>query len=116
MKSVEEQAMGSTATIYKATFTLDVMGSYTESWVSQGTVACDVWPISKTLREQIKDSQRISESDYYISFPIGTGITVKDRAEIDSITYEITFVPLDVTWATNLRCEAKNYNEEQRMS
>ena len=48
--------------------------------------------------------------EYYISLPYNANITVTDIIDVDGKTYEVTFVPQDVTWLTNLRVEAKNYN------
>lgn len=71
---------------------------------------CDIWPISRFNREKHGDTQEISMGEYYISLPYNANIGVADIIDVDGKTYEVTFVPEDVTWLTNLRVEAKNYN------
>jgi len=109
MKEVEESAMGSSGTIYRATFGTSVLGNQSETWSAIGTVICDIWPINRTDRERLSEGLVLSESDYFISFPVGTDITISDIVENEAQTYQMTFVP-KVTWQTNLRTEAKNYN------
>ena len=72
--------------------------------------SCDVWPISRNDREMTGKAQEISEGSFYISLPYNATIDVADIIDIDGKTYEITFVPADMSWLTNLRVEARNYN------
>lgn len=112
MRATEEQAMSSTAVIYRPTYTNGALGSQLQSWVAYGTVACDIWPIPRFDRERSSGNQELSKGEFYISVPHNTTVTVQDRLIIDSRTYEITFVPLNQSWLTNLRLEARNYNGE----
>lgn len=109
MKEVEESVMGSSGTIYRYTLGTSVLGNQSETWAAVGTVNCDIWPINRTDRERLGDGLINSESEYFISFPVGTDITVSDVVDFNSVTYQVTFVPV-ATWQTNLRTEAKTYN------
>lgn len=71
---------------------------------------CDIWPIPRFDREKHGESQEISKGEYYISLPYNASIALTDIIDIDGKTYEVTFIPADVSWLTNLRIEAKNYN------
>lgn len=71
---------------------------------------CDIWPISRNDREKSGKNQEISEGQFYISLPYNASVDVADIMDIDGKTYEITFVPADQSWLTNLRVEARNYN------
>lgn len=115
MRSVEEQAMPSTATIYRLSYTSTPLGDQDEDWASQGTVSCDVWISGSSTGEKNSDSETISMGDYYISVPVGTDIRAEDMLDIDGVTYLITFVPKSQSWQTNIRVEATNLNNELRV-
>lgn len=117
MRDVEETAMSSTCIIKRRTLTSDGMGGYTEGWNAVGTVVCDIWQINERGdREQtVNGSQPISKAKWFITLPYDTNVVAADRIEVDSRTFEATFVPNDSSWLTALRAEAVTYNEEQRL-
>lgn len=115
MRSVEITAMSSEATIYRPTFSSGILGNTTESWSSIGTCYCDIWPISRNTRERNRDSQEISLGEFYISVPYNEDITLEDVLVISGVSYQITFIPKLMSWLTNLRLEAKNYNNELKV-
>jgi len=116
MRSTEETAMDSLATIYAITYTAGALGNTTESYTATSTnIACDIWPLSRNVDEKSSGNQELSMGEFYISLPYNTSVTVKDLIVISGITYEITFVPLAQTWLTNLRLEARNYNGSARL-
>ena len=108
MRTTEEQAMSSTVVIYTPIYTAGALGNTVQTWVASGTVACDIWPINSS--ERSSGNQEISQGMFYVSVPYNTSVTVESRLVINSITYEVTFVPLQQSWLTNLRIEARNYN------
>lgn len=108
MRTTEEQAMSSTAIILSPYYTAGALGDTVESWLVAGTVNCDIWPINSS--EQSSGNQEIAEGQFYIAFPYSTSLTVENKVTVDNILYDVTFVPLQQSWLTNLRCEARNYN------
>jgi hypothetical protein len=114
MRSTENNAMSSVGTIYKPTFGTSVLGQQDETWSNAGTVACDVWPMSRAMEEKNTQTGDISEGDFYISVPYDTDVDYDDIIDINGITYQLTFVPNDVSWLTNKRLHATNYNSELR--
>lgn len=114
MRSTEETAMASTAVIYSPSYSSGALGNQVESWVATGTVSCDIWPIIRNKEEKSSGNQELSEGLYYVSVPYNTVVNVSDLLEIDSISYEVTFVPKAMSWLTNLRLEARNYNNQSK--
>ena len=110
MRDTELTAMSSTAILYRPSYTSSPLGNQTQTFTAFGTVVCDIWPIPRNDREQTGKNQEISEGQFYLSMPYNTAIDVADIVDISSKTYEVTFVPLDQSWLTNLRVEARNYN------
>ncbi len=115
MRATELGAMASTATKYRATFSSGTLGSTSETWSSIGTCQCDIWPISRNTRERNRDSQEISLGEFYISIPYNEDIALEDVLVISGVSYQITFIPKLMSWLTNLRLEAKNYNNELKV-
>jgi len=101
-------ALGSTAVKWRNTFGSSSLGNNAETWAIYGTCQCDIWPINN--HEQIRVSQDIGIGEYFISVPYNEDVTLADVLVINGISYQITFVPLYMTWLSNLRLEAKNYN------
>ena len=112
MIATENQAMSSTATIYRPTTSAGALGNTIEQWVNVGTCSCDIWPINKNNRERSSGNQELALGEFFISVPYNTDVQVIDVLEIDNKTYEVTFVPLGQSWLTNLRLEARNYNNQ----
>jgi len=110
MRATEELAMSSTAVILSPSYTEGAFGDTLESWLIAGTVQADVWPIAKNDREKSSGNQDLSKGEYYISVPFDSAVTVENKLVVDNLLYEVTFVPLQQSWLTNLRCEARNYN------
>lgn len=110
MRSVEATAMPNNGEILKPVLSSTPLGNQEVTWSSYGTVACDVWPITRNVNEFYTGGIDIAEGMFYISVPYNTEITVEDIILIDSLYYQVTFVPKNVSWLTNLRIEAKNYN------
>lgn len=110
MRETELLAMSSTATVYKPIYTETALGNQSEIWTNSGTIACDIWPISRQGNEESSGNQEIAEKHYYISVPYNANIAVSDKLQIASVLYDITFVPNDQSWLTNKRLEARNYN------
>lgn len=110
MIETENQAMSSTAVVLAPSYAEGAFGDTLQSWLVSGTVNCDVWPIARNEREKSSGNQELSKGDFYISVPTSTNITVENKVTVDNVVYEITFVPLQQSWLTNLRCEARNYN------
>lgn len=108
MRDTEQQAMSSVAAIYKPVFSSGALGETFQQYVLDSNTVADVWPFD--ANEKSSGNQEISEAKFYISLPYNTDISVEDCIEIDNITYEVLFVPLQVSWLTNLRVEARNYN------
>lgn len=116
MRTVEESVMSGTAIISRYALTADGMGGYSEAWTNVGTVACDLWPIGQRgERERVTGAQMTQDVDWFITVPHDTEVTAKDRIVIDSRTFEVVFVPNDISWKTALRVEAKAHNEELRI-
>lgn len=112
MIATENQAMSSTATIYRPTTSPGALGNTIEQWVNVGTCSCDIWPINKNNPERSSGNQELALGEFFISVPYNTDVQLIDVLEIDSKTYEVTFVPLGQSWLTNLRLEARNYNNQ----
>jgi head-tail adaptor len=116
MREIEESVMPSTAYILRYNPASDGMGGFTETWGTVGTVTCDLWAINKKGdREPVIGNQITSQGDWYITVPVGTDINARDRVEIESKTFEVTFVPSDASWQTALRVEARLFNQERRL-
>lgn len=111
MRDVEESVLSSTAVIER--FTTSGWPP-SETWAAVGTIACDLWPISRSNREMVTGGQPIQRGDWYITIPYDTDITAKDRITIAGKTFEVVFVPNDRSWDTALRVEAISYNEAYR--
>lgn len=109
MRSTENQAMASTAIILSPNYEDSALGETVETWLIAGTVNCDIWPFNPE-KEKSSGNQEISEGRFYISFPSDTSLTVENKVTVDNVIYDITFSPLQQSWLTNLRCEARNYN------
>ena len=110
MIDTENLAMSSVANIYRVVYTDSALGQQTETWSNLGTVNCDIWPITRNKEESSSGNQELSEGMFYISFPHNTDVDVTDKVQIGTVTYDIIFVPIDQSWMTNKRCEARNYN------
>lgn len=116
MRTVEESVMSGTAIISRYALTADGMGGYSEAWTNVGTVSCDLWPINRRGdRERVVGAQMTQDANWFITVPYDTMVTAKDRIIIDSRTFEVVFVPNDISWKTALRVEAKAHNEELRI-
>lgn len=117
MRTIEESVMTSTAIIRRNTPLRDVMGGFTDSWSAIGTVNCDLWPVgNRGDRENTTSGgQLISHADWFITVPYNTDVIAQDRIDIDGKTFEIVFVPNNISWNTALRIEAKTFNEEYRV-
>lgn len=116
MRVVEESAQSSTAIIKRRGLTPDGMGGNNEAWSAVGTVTCDVWQINKRGdREAVTGAQAASKGDWYITVPSDTTIYATDRIDVDSRTFEVTWVPNTQSWSTALRVEATTFNEERRV-
>ena len=109
MRATENQAMSSNAIILSPNYEDSALGETVETWLIAGTVNCDIWPFNPE-KEKSSGNQEISEGRFYISFPSDTSLTVENKVTVDSVLYDITFSPLQQSWLTNLRCEARNYN------
>lgn len=110
MQSTENQAMSSTAVILSPSYTNGALGETLESWLIAGTVNCDIWPIARNDREKSSGNQELSKGEFYISFPYNTALHVENKVVVDTVLYDLTFVPTAQSWLTNQRCEARNYN------
>jgi SPP1 family predicted phage head-tail adaptor len=116
MRIVEESVLSSTATIQRHALTRDGMGGYSEAWTTVGTVVCDFWHISQRGdRERVTGNQLTQVADWFVTVPYDTDITAKDRMVIEGRTFEVVFVPNDISWKTALRVEVKSLNEELRV-
>ncbi len=118
MREIETSTMSSTAVIRRNSPTSDGMGGYSDSWSIAGTTVCDVWAINtnRSNRENTTaGGQIITHAQWFITVPYNTDVTAKDRLEIDSRTFELTFVPASHSWNTALRCEAITHNNESRL-
>lgn len=112
MIATENQAMSSTASITRPSYTEGALGNQLETWVAVGTVSCDIWPITRNKEEKSSGNQELAEGLYYISFPFDTDVRVTDKATISNVSYDIVFVPVSQSWMTNKRCEASNFNNK----
>lgn len=110
MRITENQAMSSVATILSPSYSNTALGLQEESWTNAGTVSCDIWPIAKNEREKSSGNQEISKGEFYISVPYNTDVSIEDKVVISDVIYDITFVPINQSWLTNLRLEARNFN------
>src|SRR5207249_487852 len=104
-----------TAYIVRATLAVDGIGGRSETWGTVGTVVCDVWPISGVGSERVIGGQITSRAGWYITLPADTDVTVKDRIEESSRTFEVVFVPVKASFRTALRVEANIFNQEKRI-
>jgi SPP1 family predicted phage head-tail adaptor len=115
MQDVEESVLVTTAHILSYGTATDGMGGYSETWGTVGTVLCDLWQINQRAdREMVAGNQITSQGDFFITMPSDTTITAKDRVQIAGKTFEVTFVPDDLTFQTAVRVEARLFNQERR--
>lgn len=114
MRAQQENYLPQTAVIERYSTSADGMGGFTESWTAVGTVSCRLRPMEVEQREMVAGEQMISESRWIVTVPHGTDVTAKDRLQISSRTFQVTFVNNDEGYQTAVRCECTAFNEEQR--
>ena len=116
MQSVQAQAMPNAAiVIQRMTETSDGRGGFTEAWAAVGTVTGRVYPVnSRAYAEFEGGSQLVSETRWYLTAPVGTDITAKDRILTGGRTFEVSEVNNDEDYQTALRAQLTALNEELR--
>lgn len=114
LEAVAESAMAGTLVIKRETRSADGMGGFTTTYPAVGTVACHIWR-DRYGNEKTAGAQVLSEANWYVAVPNGTDIREIDYAEYNgTVTYQITQVPLGITWNPHIRCEAVTLNRELR--
>lgn len=117
MRHIQEMAFPeSTIVIQRATFTSDGMGGFTEAWSNVGTVTGRIYPVnSRAFAEAEGGAQLVSQTRWFLSAPVGTDITAKDRIVFSGRTWEVTEVNNDQSYQTALRAQLTAMNEELRI-
>ncbi len=116
LKAVGESAMGGMLVIYRFTEASNGMGSGIEQHVPVGTVPCHIWR-NRYAEEKITGAQVKSIAAWYVAVPVGTDIReTTDWGVCNDVTYQITHVPVGVTWNAHIRCEAETYNRELKLT
>lgn len=115
MRTEQDRAQPGTAIIYRRADVADNMGGYDESWSAVGTVTARLYPQKLEEREMVAGQQIISKSRWFVTMPNGTSVLAQDRIEMDSRTFEVTFVNNDEGYKTAVRAEVVAHNEEQRL-
>lgn len=116
LRSTQNSILPDTAIIQRYTLTSDGMGGYDQNWSNVGTVRCRLYP--QTLRSMNENPnggmQMISETRWFVTMPVGTSITAKDRVLIDGRTFEVYQVNNNESFQTAVRAEVTAFNEENR--
>ena len=112
MYETENNAMASTAKIYRLSQGMSILGPQDDSYTLSSTVACDLWAIN--VNAQMLDSnETIEVTQYYLSVPYDTDVRLSDVIVVDNAeSYSVLTVPDNETWLTNLRLRVKNYNKK----
>ena len=108
MQTTQDSALPGTAVIYSAGTVTDGMGGYTETWNAVGTADGRLRPIiSRGDNEYVTGSQVAVVADWFVTMPIDTDITAKDRIRIGGRALEVSFVNNDESWRT--ACRVRRY-------
>ena len=114
MQTTQDSALPGTAVIYRADNVTDGMGGFTETWNAVGTADGRLRPIiSRGETEYVTGSQVAVVADWFVTMPIGTDVTAKDRIRIGGRAFEVSFVNNDESWRTACRAECISINEEE---
>lgn len=116
LQAAQNELMPGTAVIQRFALVSDGMGGYDQNWANVGTVRCRLYP--QTLRSMNENPnggmQMISETRWFVTMPVGTNITAKDRVLISGRTFEIYQVNNTESFQTAVRAEVIAFNEENR--
>lgn len=113
-EDVAASAMAGTLVIKRETRTGDGIGGFTTAFLPVGTVSCHIWRF-RYGDEYVTGAQVQSRAQWYVAVPNGTDIREIDICDYNgTVTYQITSVPLGVTWNPQIQCEAVTYNRELR--
>lgn len=114
MQDLQLQAMPGTAIIQRGTVTADGMGGGSVAWPAVGTVVARLYSQnSRAVAEQAGEgAQVISETRWYVTMPVGTQVTAKDRLKINGRLFHVTEVNNTQDWKTAVRCSVYALNEE----
>ena len=114
MQTTQDSALPGTAVIYRADNVTDGMGGFTETWNAVGMADGRLRPIiSRGETEYVTGSQVAVVADWFVTMPIGTDVTAKDRIRIGGRAFEVSFVNNDESWRTACRAECISINEEE---
>lgn len=116
MREQQERLLPGSVVIERYTLSADGMGGYTETWGAVGTVLGRIYPVQRRGQvEFVAGAQRISESTWFATFPVGTDVQAKDRLVKSARSWEVTKVNNDEDYQTAVRCELTAHNEERRV-
>lgn len=116
MRAEQERLLPSDVVIERYTLTPDGIGGFTEAWPAVGTVTGRIYPVQRRGQtEFMAGAQRISETTWYATFPVGTDVQAKDRLVKGTRSWEVTKVNNDEDFQTAVRCELMAHNEERRI-
>ena len=113
MQTTQDTALPGTAIIYQATMSSDGMGGFTEVWNASGTADGRLRPIiSRGDNESVTGGQVTQVIDWWITMPLATTVTAKDRIRFGDRAFEVSYVNNDESWRTAVRAECISMNEE----
>ena len=115
MQAVQNTILPGTAIIQRYSETDDGMGNTLETWANVGTANCRLMPQVNRRMEGVAGGQEISETLWYVTMPVGTVVTAKDRLKIGNRTFQITEVNNSQSYQTAVRCDCTAFNEELRV-
>lgn len=111
MRTMQEEYLPGTAVIYRSTTTSDGMGGFNDVYSAVGTVDCRLLPPSGD--ERVAGEQIISITEWFITLPHDTNVTVKDRITVDDVRqFEVLWINENEWSHTAMRCAVKAYGEE----
>lgn len=117
MRAVQIAALPGTAVIERATLASDGMGGFDASWAAVGTVAARLYPreVRAIAESAAGGAAVISTSRWFVTLPVGSTVTAKDRLVISGRSWEVLSVNNSEMWQTAVRCEVQAFDEERRV-
>lgn len=101
MREDIETLLPDTCVIQSKTSTPDGMGGQSESWSASGTANCRL--DRQSGNETVAGGAIRPYSQWVLTMPYQTSVTVQNRAEHGGLTYNIVEVNLDKSWPDCVR-------------
>ena len=101
MRSDIETLLPDTCVINTLTSVSDGMGGQTNSWEASGTVDCRL--DRRSASEQLSGGAIRPYSEWVLTVPYGTSITVQNQVTHGGLTYNVTEVNTDKSWPDCVR-------------